>query len=62
MLTRKIDAAYFAIAACRTRAPALLEFYGPETPERVALDRLLAALREVEAALFPTPGLTQGPV
>lgn len=52
MLTRRIDAAYFAIEACRDRAPALLEFYHPQTPERVALDRLMAALREVENTLL----------
>jgi hypothetical protein len=52
MLTRRIDAAYFAIEACRDRTPALLEFFHAETPERVALDRLMAALREVDNALF----------
>lgn len=52
MLTREIDAAYFSIEACRKRVPTLLRFYHPETLERVALDRLIAALREVDSALF----------
>lgn len=51
MLSRRIDAAYMALDAARERTPALQEVFRPETPERVALDRLMAVLAEVEDAL-----------
>ena len=53
MLTRKIDAALNALAACRAHAPGLRDCYRPGAPERAALDRLLAALALAEAALAP---------
>lgn len=57
MLTRKIDAALDALDACRARAPGLRDCYRPGSPERDALDALLAALERTEAALRPAcPG------
>ena len=52
MLSRRIDAAYIALDAARERTPAVLEVYRPETPERVALDRVMVVLGEVEDALL----------
>jgi hypothetical protein len=51
MLTRKIDAALDAITACRTRTPDLLDCYRTGAPERVALERLMAALDQACGAL-----------
>jgi hypothetical protein len=53
MLTRKIDAALDALAACRAHAPGLRDCYRPGTSERAALDGLLAALERTDAALAP---------
>ena len=39
MLTRKIDAALAALAACRAHAPGLRDCYRPGTSERAALDK-----------------------
>jgi hypothetical protein len=55
MLTRKIDAALDALAACRARAPGLAACYRPGSPERLALDRLMAALDAADQALFQAP-------
>lgn len=52
MLTHKIDAALDALLACAMRLPALRDCYRPGTPERAALDNLLAALQHADAALF----------
>jgi hypothetical protein len=57
MLTRKIDAALDALAACRARAPALRDCYRPGSVERTALDALVAALERTEAALWPDVGV-----
>ena len=56
MLTRKIDAALDALAACRSRTPDLLDCYRPGAPERAALEGLMAALDETYRALA-TPGV-----
>ena len=58
MLTRRIDRALDALATCRSRLPGLRDIYRPESVERAALDRLLAALAETETALAqgPCPG------
>jgi hypothetical protein len=53
MLTRKIDVALDALAACRAHAPGLRDCYRPGTSERAALDGLLAALERTDAALTP---------
>lgn len=53
MLTRRIDAALDALDACRTRAPDLRDCYRPGSPERAALDELMAALERTTAALRP---------
>jgi hypothetical protein len=55
MLTRNIDAALNALDACRERTPALRDHYRPGSPERSALDALLAALARTDAALAPQP-------
>ena len=52
MLTERIDAAYRALDAARERTPALLEVYPPDTPERVALNRVMAALHHVDDVLL----------
>lgn len=51
MLTRKIDAALNALDACRASAPGLRDCYRPGSPERAALDELMAALERTDAAL-----------
>jgi hypothetical protein len=51
MLTRRIDAALDAIAACRERVPALRDLYRYGTPERAALDDLIDAARRANGAL-----------
>jgi hypothetical protein len=51
MLTRQIDAAFDAIAACRERVPALRDLYRDGTPERAALDDLIDAARRANGAL-----------
>jgi hypothetical protein len=55
MLTRRIDAAFQALAACRDRLPALREIYRAGSPERAPLDDLMEALRRAEDALL-APG------
>ncbi|QUD89845.1 hypothetical protein [Phenylobacterium montanum] len=52
MLTQKIDGALDAILACMMRVPALRDAYRPGTPERAALDDLLASLQRADAVLF----------
>jgi hypothetical protein len=51
MLTRRIDAALDAIAACRDRVPALRDLYRDGTPERAALDVLIDAARRANGVL-----------
>jgi hypothetical protein len=51
MLTRKIDAALDALDACRATAPGLRDCYLPGSPERAALEALIAALERTQAAL-----------
>ena len=61
MLTRTIDAALDALTGCRARAPGLRDCYRPGTPERAALDALMAALKRTEAALSPRRGPSPRP-
>jgi hypothetical protein len=51
MLTRRIDAALDAIAACRDRVPELRDLYGNGTPERAALENLIDAARRASDVL-----------
>ena len=51
MLTRRIDAAFDALAACRDRVPALRDVYRLGSAERAALDGLLEALDRTDNAL-----------
>ena len=52
MLSYQIDAALDALLALMMRAPALRDCYRPGTPERTALDELLAQLARTDAILF----------
>lgn len=52
MLTRRIDTALDAIARCRSQVPFLSGLYRPGSPERLALEDLLAALRRTDDALL----------
>jgi hypothetical protein len=51
MLTRRIDAALNALSDCRNRVPELRDIYRPDTPERAALDDVLAALQRAGTVL-----------
>jgi hypothetical protein len=50
MRVHDVIGAFYAIDACRTRAPGLREHYQPGTKERQALDEALAALDRFSAA------------
>lgn len=52
MLSYQIDAALDSLLACMMRTPALRDCYRPGTPERTALDELLAQLARTDAVLF----------
>ena len=52
MLTRRIDAALDAIARCRRQVPELSDVFRPGTPERAALEDLLAALKRTDDVLL----------
>jgi hypothetical protein len=52
MLTRQIDAAVHALDRCRERVPFLRDRYGEGSPERAALDEVLASLRRADEVLF----------
>ncbi len=56
MLTHKIDGALDALLACMMRLPALRDCYRPGTPERIALDDLMASLQQTDAVLFNVGG------
>jgi hypothetical protein len=51
MLTRKIDRALDAMAACRDRLPALREIYRADSPESLALGSLLEAVELTQRVL-----------
>jgi len=55
MLSRRIDAALDALAACRSRVPGLRDVFRPGGPERAALDDLLAALERTDAVILSRP-------
>jgi hypothetical protein len=52
MLTRRIDAALDALAACRSRVPSLRDVYRPGSAERAVLDDLLGALKRADDVLL----------
>jgi hypothetical protein len=52
MLTRRIDAALMAMTSCRERVPDLRDVYQSGSPERSALDNLLAALERADHVLM----------
>ena len=52
MISRRIDAALDAIDRCRRQAPALSDAFRPGTPERAALEDLMAALKRTDDVLF----------
>ena len=51
MLTRKIDRALDAMAACQDRVPALREIYRADSPEGLALGHLMEAVERAQHAL-----------
>lgn len=51
MLTRKIDRALDAMAACQDRVPALREIYRADSPEGLALGHLIDAVERAQRAL-----------
>jgi hypothetical protein len=51
MLTRKIDRALDAMAACKDRVPALREIYRADSPEGLALGHLMDAVERAEQIL-----------
>ncbi|CAN5346597.1 hypothetical protein BH10PSE3_BH10PSE3_11780 [soil metagenome] len=51
MLTRKIDRALDAMAACKDRVPALREIYRADSPEGQALGHLMDAVEQAQRAL-----------
>ncbi|WP_165186615.1 hypothetical protein [Caulobacter soli] len=51
MLTRKIDQALDAMAACKDRVPALREIYRADSPEGLALGHLMEAVERAQQAL-----------
>jgi hypothetical protein len=55
VLTRRIDAALDALAACRNRLPGLRDVFRPGAPERTVLDDLLAALARTDAVILARP-------
>jgi hypothetical protein len=52
MLTRRIDSAIESLWTCRERLPFLRELYRPGSPERAALDDVLAAIRRADQVLL----------
>ena len=51
MLTRKIDQALDAMAACKDRVPALREIYRADSPEGLALGNLMDAVEQAQLVL-----------
>jgi len=51
VLTERIDLALNALHASRKHVPGLRDVFRPETPERIALDKLLAAMAEADDVL-----------
>ena len=51
MLTRKIDQALDAMAACKDRVPALREIYRADSPEGLALGNLMDAVERAQQVL-----------
>jgi hypothetical protein len=51
MLTRKIDRALDAMAACKDRVPALREIYRADSPEGLALGNLMEAVERAQQVL-----------
>lgn len=55
MVTQTLDRAFAAMDECRRRTPELTAIFRPGTPEREALNALIAALDLAERALNPKP-------
>ena len=51
MLTRRIDAALESLWTCRERLPLLRDLFLPGTPERGALDGVVAAIEHADKVL-----------
>ena len=51
MLTERIDRALDALDASRKHVPGLRDVFGPQAPERVVLDKLLAVMAEADEVL-----------
>jgi len=51
MLTRKIDRALDAMAACKDRVPALRDIYRADSPEGLALGHLMDAVERAQQIL-----------
>ncbi|MBC7670378.1 MAG: hypothetical protein H7236_18435 [Gemmatimonadaceae bacterium] len=60
MLTRKIDRALDAMAACQDRVPALREIYRADSPESLALASLLEAVERAQRVLQGDTASTAG--
>ena len=56
MLTRKIDRALDAMAACQDRVPDLREIYRADSPEGLALGNLMEAVERAQRALQGVAG------
>jgi hypothetical protein len=52
MLTRRIDAALEALWTCRERLPLLVDLYRPESPERAALEGVIAAIAHADKVML----------
>jgi hypothetical protein len=55
MVTQSLDRAFAAMDECRRRTPDLTAVFGPGTPEREALNALIAALDLAQRALRTPP-------
>jgi len=51
VLTERIDRALDALDASRKHVPGLRDVFGPQAPERVVLDKLLAVMAEADEVL-----------
>ena len=56
MLTRRIDAALEALWTCRERLPLLRDLFQPGSRERAAIDAVIAAIADADAALGAAAG------
>jgi hypothetical protein len=61
MLTRQIDAALDSLWTCRERLPRLAALHPPGTPERMALDDVLAAIARADKVMGRAAGIDAKP-